>query len=336
MVFSLRLVALLATARLVGAQVSLGTYPTCAGSCSTIYTGESSGSQCNSFDYECICTNKAFLDNAVCCLLQHCSDDDIKSASDYTRNFCSIEGYTLPSGIACASGSSSSSQAAASSSSAASGSFNTAGSDSATSTAVGDSSTFPTSNTSNGDDNNDDNSSSDNSFNSHKSTHKTSSKTLKTALGVGLGVGIPLIIAIAGFFLRKKRKTANPESTAVSQMPPAGPSLVSHPPPPPPGPPSQAYSTPSNGPPGYPPQQGYSPQPYQFQDPNTPSPVGVYVDPQKMAAYGVSPAYNVNTIPNPHEMMDTTPPPVRHELAPDSRPHTELPTNIPPTHQELP
>ncbi|KAH6884806.1 hypothetical protein B0T10DRAFT_96544 [Thelonectria olida] len=334
MIPNARLAVLLSIAALVESIVE---YPECAIQCESVYTGDSTDTQCNMFDYKCLCTNKVVLQAAVCCLYEHCSDSDRTQAAQYARTLCNEEGYIIPTGFtSCAASSATAATATGSSDDASKTSSSDSDSESASSTGYKYGTTsYPTSYSNDGDD-----SSSDSSSSSHIK-HKTNTHTLKTGLGVGLGVGIPLIAAIAGFLLKKKRKQNNPETApAMQQMPPPGGF-----PPPPQGYLPSGYPHQMNAPPGYPPQ-GYPPQEYPPQtylQGQPPAATGGFVDPLKTpVTSSVTPVSNVINQTNQHEMMGNIPQP-RHELSPQSVPsnphvqaHNELPINNPPTHTELP
>ncbi|KPM35823.1 hypothetical protein AK830_g10759 [Neonectria ditissima] len=282
----------LATARFAQSQ----SLPSCADSC---VGSSSSDTTCNSFDLSCLCTNKSALSAGVCCLYDHCSDADRKQAEEYSRSICTAAGYSIPSGVACATISKSSSDAQSSA---------TAGSDPSntqtdSATADGTSAdSLPTQSSSS-------DTSGDSSGGSSTTTHKKSSHTLKTGLGIGLGVGVPLIAALAGYlaFLRKKKRNAN----AANQQPPVSSYQVP--------PPQGTYPPVSGYPQGFPPQ-GYPPQTYPHNYPVQGPPQGQFqqgpFDAQKYEQNGLGGATN-------HEMLGNVPDP-RQELHSNSRPHNEL------------
>ncbi|KAG4430433.1 hypothetical protein IFR05_014088 [Cadophora sp. M221] len=104
MKFSLLAVAS-ALASLASAQVS-GGVPSCAQPCVNQFTtgGGSEIAGCNRIDVACICSNKDFLSNIACCLVDKCSVEDQQKATDYALAFCKANQVTgLPTAVSCAS-----------------------------------------------------------------------------------------------------------------------------------------------------------------------------------------------------------------------------------------
>ncbi|KAH7364193.1 hypothetical protein BKA65DRAFT_131739 [Rhexocercosporidium sp. MPI-PUGE-AT-0058] len=104
MKFSLLAVAS-ALASLTCAQVS-GGVPSCAQPCVNQFTtgGGSEIAGCNRIDVACICSNKDFLSNIACCLVDKCSVADQQKATEYALAFCKANQVTgLPTAVSCAS-----------------------------------------------------------------------------------------------------------------------------------------------------------------------------------------------------------------------------------------
>ncbi|KAL5320941.1 hypothetical protein ACEPPN_011751 [Leptodophora sp. 'Broadleaf-Isolate-01'] len=98
MKFSLLAVAS-ALACLASAQVS-GGVPSCA----FTTAGGSEIAGCNRIDAACICSNKDFLSNIACCLVDKCNVEDQQKATDYALAFCRANQVTgLPTAVSCAS-----------------------------------------------------------------------------------------------------------------------------------------------------------------------------------------------------------------------------------------
>ncbi|KAF7557246.1 hypothetical protein G7Z17_g758 [Cylindrodendrum hubeiense] len=283
-------------------------------------SGTGSSSECESYDLNCICKNKAYLSAGVCCLHESCTDSAREEAEDYARSVCSYAGYSMPTGIACSTVAATDTQASETASATADDSNTTADStadSSVSQTAANSDFAVPTS---------DDSSDSSSGY----TTKKKSSKTLKTGLGVGLGVGIPLISAALGYLALLRRKK-NRQAMANNQPPPMPnnqqPPMSAYQAPPPQGYPPSGYPPQNQGPPGYPPQ-GWHPHgyvvPQQTSDAQSPSPPTQSSTPLK---YEPSVSPEGTAITNQHEMMGTTPSP-RQELHSDTLSNPPLPNEL--------
>ncbi|KAI1026531.1 hypothetical protein LB503_013563 [Fusarium chuoi] len=188
-------------------------FPSCASNCYTGLVSSSSSptTNCNTFDYKCICQDEDYLEEQICCLHKECSDGDREAAEGYARSVCQAVGVTLGHNLTCPTLSASASSTATEVSG---GSTKT---DAARSSASLD---LSSGNSGSGDE----------SSKTHIA-HQTSQHKVKTGLGAGLGVGIPflgaIIGAIAWFWKRKKRQsvTQAPQASPTAQPPfdPAGP-----------------------------------------------------------------------------------------------------------------
>ncbi|BFZ60438.1 hypothetical protein YB2330_001474 [Saitoella coloradoensis] len=91
--------ALLLTPLLIYAQ-SIPGLPSCAGSC---YTSAQASSSCSSTDIACICSNTAFIESLVGCVLSGCDAADQATVFQFAQTFCGAAGVTVdPSSIASA------------------------------------------------------------------------------------------------------------------------------------------------------------------------------------------------------------------------------------------
>jgi hypothetical protein len=105
--------------------------------CVSDFTSGSQIAGCNSVDITCICSNKNFLSDIACCLVNVCSVADQQAATEYAQTLCRTNGVTnLPSAVSCASTATQSSTAAPSGSTATSGTSTTTTSTSATGSAA--------------------------------------------------------------------------------------------------------------------------------------------------------------------------------------------------------
>ncbi|GAO48767.1 hypothetical protein SAICODRAFT_18630 [Saitoella complicata NRRL Y-17804] len=91
--------ALLLTPLLTHAQ-SIPGLPACAGSC---YASAQASSGCSSVDIACICSNTAFIESLVGCVLSGCDAADQATVFQFAQTFCGAAGVSVnPSGIASA------------------------------------------------------------------------------------------------------------------------------------------------------------------------------------------------------------------------------------------
>ncbi|KAL2072531.1 hypothetical protein VTL71DRAFT_11874 [Oculimacula yallundae] len=80
--------------------------PSCATPCVNQFTtgGGNAIAGCNRLDAACICSNKSFLSDIACCLVDKCSVADQQKATNYALAFCQANQVTgLPTAVSCAS-----------------------------------------------------------------------------------------------------------------------------------------------------------------------------------------------------------------------------------------
>ncbi|CZR47398.1 uncharacterized protein FPRO_08772 [Fusarium proliferatum ET1] len=179
-------------------------FPSCASNCYTGLVSSSSSptTNCNSFDYKCICQDEDYLEEQICCLHKECSDGDREAAEGYARSVCQA---TLGHNLTC------STLSASTSSTATEVSGGSTKADTADSSASLD---LSSGNSGSGDE----------SSKTHIA-YQTSQHRIKTGLGAGLGAGIPILGAIIGaitwFLKRKKRQsvTQTPQTNTTAQPP---------------------------------------------------------------------------------------------------------------------
>lgn len=106
------------------AQTASGV-PSCAQPCVAKFTSGSSIAGCNGVDVACICSNKDFLSDIACCLVNVCDEADQEAATTYAHQICASNGVTnLPPAVSCASSAASSTATASGASTATSATAN--------------------------------------------------------------------------------------------------------------------------------------------------------------------------------------------------------------------
>ncbi|KFZ13360.1 hypothetical protein V501_03746 [Pseudogymnoascus sp. VKM F-4519 (FW-2642)] len=111
----MRATAVIALAALISVTAAAGGVPDCAKPCVTQFTSGSSIAGCNNLNTNCICSNKDFLSNIACCLIDKCDEAGRNAAIAYAKSICATADppVEVPSEVVCNSSSSSSSKGAA-------------------------------------------------------------------------------------------------------------------------------------------------------------------------------------------------------------------------------
>ncbi|OBT76204.1 hypothetical protein VF21_05033 [Pseudogymnoascus sp. 05NY08] len=111
----MRASAVIALAAFISVASAAGGLPPCAKPCVDQFTTGSSIAGCNSLNTNCICSNKDFLSNIACCLLDKCDEAGRNSAIAYAKTICATADppVQVPDQVVCNSSSSSSKATAA-------------------------------------------------------------------------------------------------------------------------------------------------------------------------------------------------------------------------------
>ncbi|OBT93391.1 hypothetical protein VE01_08731 [Pseudogymnoascus verrucosus] len=111
----MRASAVIALAALISVTAAAGGVPDCAKPCVTQFTSGSSIAGCNNLNTNCICSNKDFLSNIACCLIDKCDEAGRNAAIAYAKSICATADppVEVPSEVVCNSSSSSSKGTAA-------------------------------------------------------------------------------------------------------------------------------------------------------------------------------------------------------------------------------
>ncbi|ELR06279.1 hypothetical protein VC83_05039 [Pseudogymnoascus destructans] len=107
----MRASAAIALAILISVSSAAGGVPDCAKPCVDQFTSGSSIAGCNNLNTNCICSNKDFLSNIACCLVNKCDEAGRNGAIAYAKAICGTADppVQVPDQVVCNSSSSSSS-----------------------------------------------------------------------------------------------------------------------------------------------------------------------------------------------------------------------------------
>ncbi|OBT47601.1 hypothetical protein VE00_03018 [Pseudogymnoascus sp. WSF 3629] len=111
----MRASAVIALAALISVSSAAGGVPDCAKPCVEQFTSGSNVAGCNKLNTNCICSNKDFLSNIACCLVDKCDEAGRSGAIAYAKSICATADppVEVPSEVVCNSSSSSSSKGTA-------------------------------------------------------------------------------------------------------------------------------------------------------------------------------------------------------------------------------
>ncbi|KFY13294.1 hypothetical protein V492_03370 [Pseudogymnoascus sp. VKM F-4246] len=84
----MRISAVVALAALTSVSSAAGGVPDCAHPCVDQFTSGSNIAGCNSLNTHCICSNKDFLSNIACCLIDKCDEAGKNAAISYAKTIC--------------------------------------------------------------------------------------------------------------------------------------------------------------------------------------------------------------------------------------------------------